>query len=201
MEKIIIPVEKITHVILQIRGEKVILDHDLAKLYSVSTKALNQAVKRNKGRFPDDFVFQLTTEEKLEVVTNCDHLSNLQFSPSLPYAFTEHGTIMAATLLNSQKAVDVSVFVVRAFVRLRQMALEHTELALKMDLLEKRVNGHDANIKEIVAAIRELTAPAKKLKKKQIGFHWDEYKVTRVETPSKKKSPSQKRKTPANTRK
>jgi hypothetical protein len=99
----LIPVERVGETILFIRGQKVILDADLAKLYGVTTKRLNQQVKRNRDRFPEDFMFQLTTEEKAEVVANCDHLSRLKFSPALPYAFTEHGAIMAA---REVKAVD-----------------------------------------------------------------------------------------------
>src|SRR5208283_8076 len=117
--------------ILFIRGEKVIIDADLAELYGVPTKRLNEQVKRNIDRFPADFMFQLTIKEKEEVVANCDHLERLKYSPTLPYAFTEHGAIMAASVLNSPKAVEVSVFVVRAFVKLRQLAGEHRELAKK----------------------------------------------------------------------
>src|SRR6266446_3992806 len=105
--------------ILTVRGEKVILDADLADLYEVTTKALNQAIKRNAARFPNDFTFSLTATEKAEVVTNCDHLARLRFSPVLPRAFTEHGALMAATVLNSPRAVAMSLFVVRAFVRMR----------------------------------------------------------------------------------
>jgi len=108
---IIVPVERIEQSILLIRGHRVMLDADLADLYRVPTKALNQAVKRNKDRFPGDFMFQLTKEEKAEVVTNCDHLQKLKFSPTLPYAFTEHGAIMLANVLNSQVAVQVSFLV------------------------------------------------------------------------------------------
>ncbi len=97
-----------------------ILDTDLAKLYGVTTKRLNEQVKRNRERFPEDFMFQLTPEERSEVVANCDHLSKLKFSPVLPCAFTEHGAIMAASILNTPRAIETSVLVVRAFVRLRK---------------------------------------------------------------------------------
>jgi ORF6N domain len=116
----LVPTEKIERLILLIRGQKVMLDSDLAHLYGVSTKAFNQAIKRNTQRFPPDFKFRLTKREKTEVVTNCDHLKKLRFSPALPAAFTEHGAIMAA-VLNSERAIKVSVFVVRAFVKLRAM--------------------------------------------------------------------------------
>jgi hypothetical protein len=95
--------------ILTVRGHRVILDSDLAALYQVATRALNQAMKRNAGRFPEDFAFRITTKEKEEVVTKCDHLSRLKFSPVRPYVYMEHGTIMAASVLNSQRAVETSV--------------------------------------------------------------------------------------------
>ena len=104
--KEVIPVEMIERKILLIRGEKVMLDADLAALYGVTTKRLNEQVKRNRERFPNDFMFQLTEEEKAEVVANCDHLKRLKFSPTLPYAFTEHGAIMLASVLNSPLAVQ-----------------------------------------------------------------------------------------------
>ena len=121
--------ENISQKILTVRGHSVILDSDLADLYRVTTSALNQAVKRNARRFPEDFAFRLTTKEKEEVVTKCDHLSRLKFSPVLPFAYTEHGTIMAASVLNSQRAVETSVFVVRAFVLMRETMASHRGLA------------------------------------------------------------------------
>ena len=129
------------------------LDADLAELYGVLTKVLNQAVKRNKERFPVDFMFQLTKEEKDEVVTNCDHLKRLKFSPTLPHAFTEHGAIMLATILNSPIAVQASIQVVRAFVRLRQMLASNADLARKLDTLERK---YDAQFKVVFDAIRQL---------------------------------------------
>jgi hypothetical protein len=114
--------------IVHLRGQQMLLDSDLAGIYGVSTKALNQAVKRNLERFPADFRFQLTADERAEVVTICDHLAGLKFSSVLPWAFTEHGAIMAAAVLNSPRAVEMSVFVVRAFVHLRDFARTHAEL-------------------------------------------------------------------------
>ena len=166
MSKTLIPVERVEKTILLIRGEKVILDTDLAALYGVSTKRLNEQVKRNKGRFPDDFTFQLTDAEKAEVVANCDHLRKLRFSPKLPYAFTEHGTIMAANVLNSERAVQASVEVVRAFVRLRQMLASNAELAHKLEELERK---YDRQFKVVFDAIRQLMTPSEP-KRKQIGF-------------------------------
>jgi len=108
------------------------LDADLAALYGVATKVLNQAVKRNQKRFPSDFSFRLTETEKNEVVTNCDHLSRLRFSHVLPYAFTEHGAIMLSSVLNSERAMETSVQVVRAFVRLREILSSNRELAHRL---------------------------------------------------------------------
>ena len=135
----VVKVGKIQQRILLIRGKKVIIDADLAEACGVTTKALNQAIRRNADRFPPDFMFRLTKEEKLEVVTNCDHLQTLKFSPVNPSAFTEHGAIMAASVLNSPKAIEVSVFVVRAFVQLRQVIAGHKELAHKIAPLERKL--------------------------------------------------------------
>ena len=166
----IISVAPIERFILQIRGQRVILDADLATLYGVSTRRFNEQVKRNIERFPLDFMFQLSREEKLEVVANCDHLKRLKFSHSLPYAFTEHGAIMAANVLNSPLAVQSSVLVVRAFVRLRQIVTEHAELSKRLDTLEQK---YDAQFKAIFDAIRALMAPPTP-KRRAIGFRKDE---------------------------
>jgi phage regulator Rha-like protein len=163
----VVPMERIERAILLIRGEKVMLDIDLAELYGVETKVLNQAVKRNLDRFPPDFMFQLTTAEKKEVVTNCDHLIKLRFSPNLPYAFTEHGALMLANVLNSERAAQTSVQVVRAFVRLRQMLASNAELARKLDAMEKK---YDAQFKVVFDAIRQLMSPPAR-PKREIGFH------------------------------
>ena len=155
--------------ILVLRGERVMIDSDLAELYGVSTKRFNEQVKRNLERFPVDFMFQLTPEEKKEVVAKCDHLQKLKFSPHLPRAFTEHGAIMAASVLNSPRAVEMSVFVVRAFVRLRQMLIEDHELALRLDELEARVARHDNTLSTLVATIRQMATPPASTSR-QIGF-------------------------------
>ena len=137
--KSIIPVGKIENRILLIRDEKVIIDADLAGFYGVPTKRLNEQVKRNGNRFPDDFMFQLTKSEKSEVVANCDHLENLKYSRSLPYAFTEHGAIMAASVLNTPRAIEVSVFIVRAFIKLRQFIAGRKELQRKISQIDKHL--------------------------------------------------------------
>ena len=171
-KKSLIPVEQLERFILLIRGQKVILDITLSKLYGVSTKHLNQQVKRNRERFPEDFMFRLTGEEKAEVVTNCDHLSKLKYSPTLPYAFTEHGDIMAANVLNTDLAIQMSVFIVRAFVKLRVMIENYRELTRKLTELERRIEGHDDAIGNLVAAIRQLMAPPEdEPPRRQIGFH------------------------------
>ena len=166
----IAPVGQIDRSILLIRGEKVILDADLAELYGVETKVLNQAVKRNIDRFPGDFMFRLNRGEKAEVVTICDHLERLRYSPVFPRAFTEHGAIMAATVLNSPRAVQVSVYVVRAFVRLRRLLAGHKELGAKLDKLEARVGKHDRQIVALLDVIRQLVDPPPEPPKKRIGF-------------------------------
>ncbi len=163
----LVPVERIESRILLIRGEKVILDADLAELYGATTKRLNEQVRRNLDRFPVDFMFQLTAEEKAEVVANCDHLARLKFSPVLPLAFTEHGVIMAANVLNSRNAVVASLIVVRAFVRLRQILASHADLARKLEDLERR---YDSQFKQVFAAIRALMAPPDGSEKGAIGF-------------------------------
>lgn len=158
--------------ILLLRGARVMIDSDLAELYGVEARVLNQAVKRNPERFPIDFSFSLTKEEKLEVITKCDHLQKLKYSPHLPRAFTEHGAIMAASVLNSPRAVEMSVFVVRAFVRLRQFVAEHQELAARLEELEARVARHDNTLSTLVATIRQMAAPPAH-PERQIGFVTD----------------------------
>jgi hypothetical protein len=149
------------------------VDADLAEAYGVPTRRLNEQVRRNKDRFPDDFMFQLTAEEKAEVVANCDHLEKLKFSKALPLVFTEHGAIMAASVLNSPKAVEVSVFVVRAFVQLRETIAGHKELARKIAKLERKLGDHDEQIMVLVEAIKQLMDPKPPPKTRRIGFHTD----------------------------
>lgn len=131
------PARPIVSLILDLRRRKVLIDADLAEIYGVTTKALNQAVNRNAERFPGDFVFRLTSKEKMEVVTNCDHLARLKFSPALPRAFTEHGAIMAASVLNSPQAVAMSVFVVRAFVRMREQLAANAAILRRLAEIDK----------------------------------------------------------------
>jgi len=154
-------VEGITPVILVFRGQRVILDRELAVIYGVTTKRLNEQVKRNSERFPEDFMFQLTPEEA--------ELSRSQFATLKPgrgqnikyrpYAFTEHGAIQAANVLSSPRAIEMGVFVVRAFVKLRQMLASNKELAQKVDELERKLQTHDRAMVDILKAIRELMNP------------------------------------------
>jgi hypothetical protein len=139
--------------ILLIRGHRVMLDADLAEVYGVTTKRLNEQVKRNRARFPPKYMFQLTAREKTEVVANCDHLAKIRFSPVLPYAFTEHGTIMLASVLNSTTAIKASLAVVDAFVYLRELLSTHKDVARELKELEKK---YDAQFSVVFDAIREL---------------------------------------------
>jgi hypothetical protein len=175
-------VEQIEPRILTLRARRVILDADLAELYGTTTKAFNQAVKRNQERFPGDFMFRLTAEEVAEVRSQATPANmrsqTVTSSPKshggrryLPYAFTEHGAIMAASVLNTPRAIDVSVYVVRAFVKLREFVAAHRELAGKLAELESRVAGHDEAIASLVAAIRRLLEPPAQPPRRQIGFH------------------------------
>jgi hypothetical protein len=170
-DKALVPVERIERLIYLIRGQKVMLASDLAALYGVMTWRLNEQVKRNRHRFPPDFVFQLTTEEA-ESLTSQIARSNVGRGGRrhLPYAFTEHGAIMAAMVLNSRRAVEMSVHVVRAFVRLREMLASNRELAQRLDELEHKFEGHDAAIGNLFEAIRQLLASPEP-KRRKIGFH------------------------------
>lgn len=186
----LVPRERIEQTILVIRGQRVILDSDLAKLYGVSTKVLNQAVKRNTERFPGDFAFQLTAAEVRNLRSQAVTLSSRpvesiesnsnrsQFvtgsqkhrDPRFrPWAFTEHGAVMVASVLNSKRAVEVSLYVVRAFVKLREMLRTHKALAQKLAELERQVASHDSHIRSLFEAIRQLMEPAA-AKSRRIGF-------------------------------
>ena len=165
-----IALEVIATRILGLRGKKVMLDSDLALLYGVRTKRLNEQVKRNIKRFPEDFMFQLTPKEKEEVVANCDHLKALKFSPQLPYAFTEQGVAMLSSVLNSERAIKVNIQIMRAFVKLKEIISTHKNLGEKLEALEKKYADHDEKIQEIFEAMRQLMLATEEPKKK-IGFH------------------------------
>jgi ORF6N domain len=170
IEQAIVAPKKIERSIFMIRSLRVVLDADLAALYGVSTKAVNQAIKRNKQRFPPDFMFRLTQAEKAEVVTNCYHLRRLKFSPVLPAAFTEHGAIMAATVLNSNRAIKVSLFVVRAFLKLREMVSTQKDFARKLEDLERKFAEHDEKFKIVFQSVRRLMEPTPVPPRRRIGF-------------------------------
>ncbi len=162
--------ETIENKILLIRGKKVMLDADLAKLYGVATKRLNEQVKRNKKRFPEDFMFRLTRVEQNELVANCDRLERLKHSSSFPYVFTEQGVAMLSSVLRSKRAILVNIVIMRAFVKLRQILSTHKALAHKLEQLEKKIEKHDGEIRTIFEAIRQLMTPPEK-PKRRIGFH------------------------------
>jgi hypothetical protein len=167
-------IEHISDRILTVRGLRVMMDSDLAALYGVTTKRLNEQVKRNRRRFPPEFVFRLSATEKAKVVADCDHLRNLRFSPVLPCAYTEHGALMASAVLNTVKAVEVSLFVIRAFVRMREAFAANRELARRLDELERKVGTHDRSVAHILDALRQLTAPpAEPSRRRRIGFVQD----------------------------
>jgi hypothetical protein len=155
--------------IVVLRGHKVILDSDLAALYGVPVKRLNQQVRRNLERFPPDFMFQVPVTDrdslKLQIATSKTGRGGRRY---LPYAFTEHGAIMAATVLKSKRAIEMSVFVVRAFVRLREVLASNRQVAVKIEELEERLGTHDAALQAIITAIKELMQPRKS--PRAIGF-------------------------------
>ena len=157
-----------------IRGKRVMIDRGLAELYEVETKKLNQAVKRNIERFPEDFMFQLTDEEQNELVTNCDHLQNLKYSYQNAYAFTEHGVTMLSSILKSKKAIEINVQVVRTFIALRQFAIENQSLTNKINQLEQYLISHikdnRAEFKQIYDILNLLM---ERTKPNQIGFKAD----------------------------
>jgi phage regulator Rha-like protein len=166
----LVPLERIERAIILVRGEKVMLDSDLAEIYGVETRILNQAVKRNTSRFPSDFMFQLTLEEAEAILRSRSQSVTLKRGQNikyLPYAFTEHGALMLANVLNSERAAQTSVMVVRAFVKLRQMLASNAELARKLAAMEKK---YDAQFKVVFDAIRQLMSPPAE-PKREIGFH------------------------------
>ena len=162
-------IERISSVILFLRERRVIIDADLARLYGVTTKVLNQAVNRNRERFPPDFVFLLSRGEKDEVVTRCDHLRKLKFSHVLPNAFSEYGAVMAANVLNSANAVRTSVSIVRAFVSMRAFLAAGADIGLKLAEIERRVDQHDETLRGVIDALRALMTPEPR-PARRIGF-------------------------------
>ncbi len=166
--KSVIPIERIAGKIFLIRNEKILLDADLAELYGVETRVLKQAVRRNLGRFPEDFMFQLTKKEWNKVITNCDNLGNRKYSPSTPFAFTEQGVAMLSSVLNSPRAIDVNIAIMRAFVQLRKFLQSGEELSKRLKKLEKETKSkfkeQDEQIRLIFEAIKELITEKRKPK-------------------------------------
>jgi hypothetical protein len=163
-------VSRVDRQILEIRRQRVLLDADLAAIYGVSTKHLNQAVSRNPHRFPPDFAFRLTKPEwsrlRSHFVTSNEGRGGRRYTPRV---FTEHGAIMAAAVLNSPLAIEMSIFVVRAFIRFRQLSMIHADLAAKLQRLERRVTVHDEELKQVIAALRAMLTPLPKARRR-IGF-------------------------------
>lgn len=167
------PEEIVLHIVV-LRGQRVLLDADLARLYGVPTKRLNEQVKRNLRRFPEDFVFQLTRDEAQALARLRSQNATLkkgQHIKHLPYAFTEHGAIQAANVLNSAAAVEMGVHVVRAFVRLRQWLSTQKAFAAKLDELESRVGQHDEQLAAVIEALRQFTVSPEPPHDRKMGFH------------------------------
>lgn len=172
MNEELVPNEVVESRIFIIRGQKVMIDRDLAFLYGVATKALNQAVKRNIKRFPDDFMFLLSDKEKEELVTICDHLKDLKFSYNNPLAFTEQGVAMLSSVLNSERAILVNIQIMRTFTKLRRMFAGYKELKEKIDAMEMK---YDGAFREVFDAIKKLMEPPTAEERKlEIGFRSEE---------------------------
>lgn len=168
----IVPLEQVVSRIFLVRGQKVMLDADLAELYGVTAKRLNEQARRNSERFPPDFMFQMSAKEYDSLRSQFATLKpgRGQHRKYMPYVFTEHGAIMAASVLNSSRAVEVSIFVVRAFVQLREVLSSNKRLAQKLNELERKLATHDHAITELVEAIRQMMTPPELKKKRSIGF-------------------------------
>jgi phage regulator Rha-like protein len=155
-QELIITEEFIMSKILLIRDQKVMVDSDLGALYGVTTKQLNQQVKRNIKRFPSNFMFQLTEIEKEYVVANCDHLKKLKFSSSLPYVFTEHGTMMLGNVLSSDRAIEFSIKIVEAFIKMREFLTNNLSVKLEIEEIKKKLMNHDKNIELVFNYLDEM---------------------------------------------
>ena len=176
----IIPLERVQKTILLIRGKRVMIDSDLARLYGVSTKRLNEQVRRNKNRFPADFMFQLS---KKELDDWRSHFATTNPAAKMglrrpPYVFTEYGALQLASVLNSPTATEVSILIVRAFVQLREILSSHTQIARKLEDLEHKIASHDETITSIIQAIRRLMEPPEPAKRRPIGFRPPEEDVS-----------------------
>lgn len=160
--------------ILLIRNQKVMIDADIAELYGVTTTRLNEQVKRNQTRFPDNFMFELTKEEKQEVIANCDHLEKLKFSPVLPKVFTEHGIMMVANVLTSERAIQVSIRIIEVFIKMREILTDNLSIKLEIEEIKKKLSNHSKNIELVFNYLDELIEKKDKDKpRRQIGFKAD----------------------------
>jgi hypothetical protein len=175
-QTLLIQPEQIEQVILLIRGQRVMLDRDLAALYGVETKNLNKAVRRNLDRFPPDFMFQLTVDEADGLRFQFGTLKRGQHFKYLPYVFTQEGVSMLSSVLRSPRAIQVNIAIMRVSVRLRETLALHKELAHKLAELERKIEGHDTSLRTLFDAIRELAAPPAK-PRREIGFHVKEDSV------------------------
>jgi len=164
----ILPQEAIISKIYMIRGKKVMLDEDLARLYAVETRVLNQAVKRNLYRFPDDFMFQLS-ENEMEILISQFVISSWGGRRKLPYVFTEQGVAMLSSVLNSEAAIRVNIEIIRIFTRMRELMLTHKDILLKLEQMEQKVNNHDEDIQLIFQYLKELLNPPQE-ERTPIGF-------------------------------
>ncbi len=165
--KVLVPREIVESRILLIKGKKVMLDRDLAELYGVKPIRLREQVKRNKRRFPDDFMFQLNKQETKELIANCDRFKTIKHSSFNPYAFTEQGVAMLSSVLNSERAIIVNIQIMRAFTRLREIIMTHKDLQRKIEDMEKK---YDQQFRVVFEAIKQLLIPPEKSKGK-VGFH------------------------------
>lgn len=173
-QKSLVPNELIASRILLIRGHKVMIDSDIAELYGTTTKRLNEQVKRNTSRFPSNFMFELTKEEKEQVVANCDHLENLKFSPVLPRVFTEHGIMMVANVLTSERAIKVSIQIIEVFIKMREMLTDNLSLKLDIEEIKKKLSNHSKNIELVFNYLDELIDKKDNEKpRKEIGYKAD----------------------------
>jgi phage regulator Rha-like protein len=169
--ELIITEEFIMSKILLIRDQKVMIDSDLATLYGVTTKQLNQQVKRNTKRFPSNFMFQLTDIEKEQVVANCEHLNKLKFSSTLPYVFTEHGTMMLGNVLSSDRAIEFSIKIVEAFVKMREFLTNNLSVKLEIEEIKKKLINHDKNIELVFTYLDEMMEKQEnKVERNKIGY-------------------------------
>jgi phage regulator Rha-like protein len=170
-EHSLVPDELIASRILLIRGKKVMIDTDIAELYGTTTKRLNEQVKRNIKRFPSNFMLELTKEEKMQVVANCDHLEKLKFSSVLPKVFTEHGIMMVANVLKSERAIQVSIQIIEVFIKMREMLMDNLSVKLDIEEIKKKLMNHSKNIEVVFSYFDELNEKKDNKKpRKEIGY-------------------------------